>query len=261
MTRVAINWRTIALVLVGVPSIIVSAVLISLLFLDGESFDWWTFEIAASRSPATIYEWGLPSPYAGEPYSYRYGPLFAYLMTPITALGLWVWRLLHLAALLLLPRRLALITLVFAPFWYDVLNANVMTFVFVAAWFAIQGNRWGTLAFFALLVMVPRPLMLPIAAWIVWQRPEWRLPAAGFAVIGLLTLAWPGFLPALVNSGELAAISDKLWEPGLWWFAIGLPLAGWLTWKGRVGLASLAVSPYILPHYFLMLLLELRNNR
>ena len=38
---------------------------------------------------------------------------------------------------------------------------------------------------------------------------------------------------------------------------IGLPLAAWLTWKGRLGLASLAASPYWLPYYLLMLLLEL----
>lgn len=30
-----------------------------------------------------------------------------------------------------------------------------------------------------------------------------------------------------------------------------------LTWRGRLGLASMAASPYWLPYYFLMLLLEL----
>jgi hypothetical protein len=40
------------------------------------------------------------------------------------------------------------------------------------------------------------------------------------------------------------------------WVPIGIGLAAWLTWRNRLGLASLAVSPYWLPYYFLMLLLE-----
>lgn len=41
------------------------------------------------------------------------------------------------------------------------------------------------------------------------------------------------------------------------WVPIGLALGAWLTWKGRLGLASLAVSPYVLPYYLVMALLEL----
>jgi hypothetical protein len=41
------------------------------------------------------------------------------------------------------------------------------------------------------------------------------------------------------------------------WVPIGLALGAWLTWKGRLGLASLAVSPYVLPYYLVMILLEL----
>jgi hypothetical protein len=38
---------------------------------------------------------------------------------------------------------------------------------------------------------------------------------------------------------------------GAWWLLAGIPLAAWLTWRGRVGLASLAVSPYLLPYYLM----------
>lgn len=41
------------------------------------------------------------------------------------------------------------------------------------------------------------------------------------------------------------------------WVPIGLALAAWLTWKGRLGYASLAASPYWLPYYLLFALLEL----
>ena len=41
----------------------------------------------------------------------------------------------------------------------------------------------------------------------------------------------------------------------------GLALAVWLTWQGRLGFASLAASPYWLPHYLLMGLLEAQPNK
>jgi hypothetical protein len=40
---------------------------------------------------------------------------------------------------------------------------------------------------------------------------------------------------------------------------IGLTLAAWLTWRGKLGLASLAASPYWLLHYFLILMLDTRE--
>jgi hypothetical protein len=36
-----------------------------------------------------------------------------------------------------------------------------------------------------------------------------------------------------------------------------VPLAAWLTLRGKLGWASLAISPYLLPYYFQMLGLEL----
>jgi hypothetical protein len=47
---------------------------------------------------------------------------------------------------------------------------------------------------------------------------------------------------------------------GNWWLAAGIPLAIWLTRRGRVGFAALAVSPYLLPQYFLFGVLELRER-
>jgi hypothetical protein len=47
---------------------------------------------------------------------------------------------------------------------------------------------------------------------------------------------------------------------GAWWVPIGIILAVILTWRGRLGLASLAASPYWLPYYPAMLLLELADR-
>jgi hypothetical protein len=45
---------------------------------------------------------------------------------------------------------------------------------------------------------------------------------------------------------------------GVAWVPIGIALAAFFTWKGRLGLACLAASPYVLPYYLLMGFLELR---
>ena len=252
-----LDWRTVGLALLLVPSVILSGVLIAVMLADRSvPFDWWTFV----HADEWWYQWGPPSP-GGEAYSYRYSPLFAVAFPEW--LGLWGWRALHVAVLLTLPRRLTLLMLAFAPFWYDVLHGNVMTFTAVAGYHALAGSRWGTLACFGLTLLVPRPVMLPLVAWIVWRRPEWRLPALAFAAVGLLTLAVPGYLAALLRSGGVTS-TDNLGPSALFgwaWVPVGLTLAMWLTWRGRVGLAGLAMSPYVLPYYLLMLLIELAPDQ
>jgi hypothetical protein len=48
---------------------------------------------------------------------------------------------------------------------------------------------------------------------------------------------------------------------GYWWIVVGAALAVWFTVRGRLGLASIAASPYWLPQYLLMLLLERHDVR
>jgi hypothetical protein len=69
----------------------------------------------------------------------------------------------------------------------------------------------------------------------------------------------PAWLDALLHATEGVEVAD--FGPaafiGSLWLPIGLVLAAFLTWRGRLGLASLAASPYWLPQYLLMLLLDL----
>ena len=251
------------LLALAVPSLILSTVLVALIFLDGTPFDWWLWEQAAARAlDGDLFEWGAPSPYGPtETYDFRYSPLYAVIMVPFSALGLDVWRLLHILALAGLPRRVALLTLAFAPFWYDVLHGNVMAFVVVLAYLALAGGRWAAVGYFAMCILVPRPLMLPVAAWLVWRRPESRPIALGFALLGGLTLLYPGYLEALVAANSVLAIDNV--APSAWfgwaWVPIGLGLAAWLTVTGRLGLASLAIMPYWLPYYLMMALIDLTS--
>ncbi len=45
------------------------------------------------------------------------------------------------------------------------------------------------------------------------------------------------------------------------WLAVGIPLGIWMTMKGRVGLAGLAISPYVLAHYLLLVLWDVVPDR
>lgn len=221
-------------------------------------FDWDIYLEAARRFPlGTLYEWH-------HPYAYRYAPQLAPLMGLLPWVGLVAWRAAHFVALAILPsRRLALLLLVSYPFWFDVNTGNLMVFVLLAGAWAYRGNGPATAVYFALCVLIPRPIMLPLLAWILWRRPSWRLPFVAMAVAGVLTALPTGYLPEWIGSlfrGTSEIGNDFNLSPsrfvGTAWLLIGVPLAAWLTIRGRIGWASMAVSPYLLPYYVEMLGLE-----
>lgn len=82
--------------------------------------------------------------------------------------------------------------------------------------------------------IVPRPLMIPVAAWLLWTRPV----AAGGDVA----------IPSNVGPSRFIGIP---------WLLVGVPLAAWLTLRGRLGVAALAASRYWLPYYLLFPIVEL----
>jgi hypothetical protein len=77
--------------------------------------------------------------------------------------------------------------------------------------------------------------------------------ATGYAVDWISAMLAYGSAPAY-NMGPSRVF-------GVWWLAIGLPLAAWMTLKCRVGWAGLAISPYVLPQYLMWPLVELPERR
>jgi hypothetical protein len=150
----------------------------------------------------------------------------------------------------------------------DLAFGNTVTFVFVAGVLALQGNKLAGLVSVALFVLMPRPLAVPLVAWLLWRNPDWRLPALWIVVIHGLAVLATGYtadwLIALSSAGSSQLLPHINWGPtqlvGWWWFVVGVPIGAWLFWRGRVGLAGLALSPYILPHYVLMILWDLRRR-
>ena len=224
-------------------------------------FDWQTFQQAGELAVSGA------NPY--EVAAYRWTPAAAWLVHWIALLPWPAWLLAHVGAALAMPSwRLRLLTLAAFPFWYDVMVGNIMVFVALAAVWALRGNRLAIAALLALTFLAPRPLMLPIAAWLLWTRPEWRLPAGAIAAAVVLGSAATGHLPqwiarlaesrdqihTVVNVGPSAII-------GLTWMPIGLVLAAVLAWRGRLGWAAVVVQPYLIPNYLLMLAVEVDQRR
>jgi hypothetical protein len=258
-----IGW----LVLIAAAAGLVAAVNLYLagrsigLIIGGEpAVDWEQYVEAARRlrTGGDLYE-------IAHDYVSRYSPLFAAFFGLIAPIGLVAWRLLHVVAALALPSwPMRLIVLVSWPFWYDVQTGNLLTFVFLAAAWAVRGNRLAIGIYLLLVILGPRPLMLPVAAWLLWQRPEWRWPFAAAlvahaaAVFGLgWAEGWIGSLVAATDDASLPSnVGPSRFLGTIPWLVVGLPLAAWLTWRGRVGWASLAASPYWFPYYLLFAALE-----
>ena len=256
----SLNWRFLGLGAAWAGNLVGLAI-VGLVFLrGGVGADWYILSEAGER----VVSGGL---YDAEPrgYNYIYSPLLAYAW--IAPMPLWAWLAVHFLPLLTLPRHLAILVLVSFPFWLDLYNGGVMVFLFVAAWHALHGHRMGAGAFFALCLLAPRPPFLPAVLWLLWRRPDWRLPFVGLlAVSGVAVLAsgWGFEWLAALLEGPGYTGADRDFGPtrilGYAWLIVGIPLGAWLTYRGRVGWAGLAVSPYLTPQYAMVLLLELRQR-
>ena len=251
--------RPLIVLMLAIAAMLNATLLVSVVVAGHVPYDWNAYAEAAHRfGTSSLYDW------VGH-YSFRYAPLAAALFSVVVPLGAGLWRVLHVVAALGLPsRRLVVAVLVSYPFWFDVDTGNLMVFVLLAAAWAWRGSRIGIAIYMALTILVPRPLMLPLAAWILWRRPEWRIPTIALALVVMVSAAFMGYLgpwaSALTRSAGDVTSQLNLGPSrflGVWWLLIGLPLGAWLTLKGRVGWASLAVSPYLLPYYWLMLGVEL----
>ncbi|HJP71971.1 MAG TPA: hypothetical protein VJ975_09660 [Candidatus Limnocylindria bacterium] len=225
---------------------------------------WLIREGAANGDWSNLSAVTIQDPYAAA--GFRWSPPAAWLLaTLIVPLGLPIWQVLHLIGVALTRDwRVIAVALLSWPFWQDLANGNVMIFVVLAAWWALAGNRFAAVAFIALAVLIPRPLMLPVLGWLLLRQPWTRLWFVGLAVavfgLSLVAGQLDDFAERLLVTGssELSTIwnigPSRLLGPA--WIPIGIALAAALAWKGWLGLASVVISPYLFPYYALMALLD-----
>jgi hypothetical protein len=226
------------------------------------AFDWRIFVQAGDRFWA-----GSPDLYeVNDVYSFRHSPLMAMAMPAVAWIGVLGIRLVTLACAVALPTwPMRLLALASWPFAMDVQHGSFIALILLAAAWALNGSRVAALGFIVLALLSPRPLMLPIAGYLLWKQPWLRLPSLALFIAhaaGVLATGygddWVGML--------LASGTDGIEGPfnlspsrllGRMWLLTGIALAVFLTVRGRVGWAALAISPYVLPHYLLLLLLEI----
>jgi hypothetical protein len=248
------------LIALSTANLVLVGIMIYGFFVSDAGYDWLIFREAGRR----VVEGGL---YAWEnEYAWSYSPLLAYVFTVIAPIGYLGWSVLHVAALLALRDRwLIAITFLSFPFWADLYNGNTMTFVFVAAVGVLRQTSAATAIYLVLCLLMPRPVMLPLLAWVLWRQPAWRTWFAAMMVLNALAVLGTGhgvgWVEALLRVPGAVSVSSRDLGPavllGLWWLPLSALLAGVLLLRGRVGFASVAASPYWLPQYFIMLLLEL----
>ncbi len=228
-------------------------------------------QVGPPFAPDRAYDYNvlLRASQLADPFTvpqYLWSPYAAWILGPLLSLGFGAWCLLHVAALALL-RRPVLIAVVGVswPFWFDLTVGNVMIFVAIAAYHALRGNRVAMVAVLMIAAVAPRPLMLPIVAWLLWRQPVARIWLAGIVLIHLALLIGNGFLVEWVTHvGSRASVEihnslnvglSRFLGPTLG-IIVAAPLAAVLTLRGRIGWASVAASYYAFPMYWLMLILE-----
>lgn len=216
-------------------------------------------------APAAFFRGDLYRP-ADVPF--LWSPVSALLMVIIAPIGFYGWAALHVAALgLLRDRGLILLAAVSAGLWADLALGNTLVFVFVFGVLALRGSRFGSIAYIVLCALMPRPLQLPLLIWLLWQRPQLRIPATAIFIAhaGLVIATGYGaeWLGALMTTADQQIAAGPNWGPtgliGAAWLVAGVPLAVLLTRHGLVGLAGLAMSPYLFPQYLLLALVDVET--
>lgn len=240
-------------------NLILVSITIAGFFVSDVGYDWLIYAEAGRRVfDGTLYAWN-------DIYAWSYSPLLAYFFSVIAPVGYLGWTVAHVGAVMALRQRWLIVgTLLSWPFWADVYNGNTMTFVFVAGALALAGSAAATAAYLGLFLLMPRPVMAPLLLWILWRRPGWRwkfLALSGVnALLVILTGYGPAWLSALTSVSDAVAATTRDIGPanflGGAWVLVGLVLAAVFILRARVGLASIAASPYWLPQYLIMLLLE-----
>jgi hypothetical protein len=229
----------------------------------------WLLNLQEWRGMADWRIWAELDP--SNPYTtradgwmpFRYSPVAGWLLHWASVVGPIGFIVGHFAVLLLLPRKLGLIVAVSFPFWMDLLWGNVFTLVFVAAWSALRGNRWGVLAYIVLTLLMPRPVQFPLLAWLLWQNPWVWVPFvalfAGHAALVLLSGLGPQWISVLLWSNAEAGMASNFGGTrffGTAWLVVGVPLALLLFLRGRPAWAGLAFAPYLLGQYWMLALAQ-----
>lgn len=146
--------------------------------------------------PSSLFAWT-------DTYTFRYSPWAAVLFAPLAGLSetaaVWVWLALKVVVVVLVAAALARrwprdtawlvagMVLFFPPIWHDLALGNVSVFT-VAVLTVLLARRDGVggLAFGLLLLLAPKPHLLPVALWLLLRRPRDGVAAIATMAVGAL---------------------------------------------------------------------------
>lgn len=202
------------------------------------------------------------SPYGEAVGGLRY--VWSPLMVPVMAAAVALpaaWAAAHVVAVLLTRDRLFILLMLTSwGFWTDLAGGNTFTFVVVSGLLAWRGSRPAALVYLALLMVMPRPIQVPLALLLLARMPEIRLPAALlFAGHGIVVAPYAADWIGQMVTYARATSSDlgpRVFIGGVW-LPMAFALAAALTLVRRPGWAGLFASVYWLPQYFLMPLIDI----
>ena len=239
------------------------------------------YQQAAARvldDPSTLYDWS-------DTYTFRYTPLGALPFIPLVPLSesaaSWAWVavkalvLIGAAAWFSQPwagrRRwlVALLVISFPPIVHDLMIGNVSTFTLLAF---IAVARWqdarGGFVIGLLTLLVPKPHLLPVLAYLAIRRPrEFVAAAATMAVGTLIGLVLFGPDPWLAFLGTLREPLERTFTANIGFSSLFGPvgvvigiiaalgvLLGGLVMGGTRGfglsiIAGVLMGPYTFIHY------------
>jgi alpha-1,2-mannosyltransferase len=239
------------------------------------------YQLAGQRlldDPSSLYAWT-------DTYTFRYSPWAALLFTPLAplpeAVAVWAWLALKVGVVVALaiavarrwPGAMALLAagmvLFFPPIWHDLALGNVSVFTVAVLWLLlVRSNGVGGVAFGLLLLLAPKPHLLPIALWLALRRPRDAVAAAATMGIGVAAgvlvfgpdrwLEWLGTFSEPLGREFTANIgfSGMLGPAGV---VVGVAAAAVvgaaaLARRGDIGLglsvvAGVLLGPYTFIHY------------
>lgn len=254
------RWLTVLLIVVYALGTVALVVYTARNLVPYGDWNIW-LQVPSRLAELRLYDHSDPA------YTWAWSPLAAWLIAVVVLpMGPMVWAALHLAAVPLLRewRLIAFVGLSY-PFWMDTLMANTFAFSALTGYAALRGSRWAAVAYLVLLVLMPRPVQVPLAALLLWRDRSLWLPLAAIAAVGIVTTVGSGYtadwLRALVGLGahypslEFNLSPTRILGPA--WLIVGTPLGLWLTIRNHPGWAGLVLTPYLVPQYLLSLLWEL----
>ena len=234
-----------------------------------DSVDLAVYVEAGRRFAAGLSPYSFALPPIGA--LFRYSPVFAAGMAPLSGLPFPFvaagWRLVELGLLTLSVRGLGWlgVAIVVNPLVVlDLSVANVGTLFLAGMIVVVRWPSARTVTAYALLVLlIPKPTLLPVLAWGLWRvRASW-LPVAGVGVAGLaMVLLVPDFGHAILTGDRIFGMVQNLAFVPAWVVALLLASSVALTVASvrrprLLGPASVLAAPYYFSYSLVPLLLAL----